>query len=191
MGQATGLRFSETLSGYLGEGTDFWQAFMDGRARGRSARFSVTVRIPDLDGFMADPEHEASMTGRLAVAGLGTARVADGRIHLFCTRGEEKRLLYYLPFQKGTDSYLLWGEKRLHRPGGLDAWRQMTTLYAELVRKGVPEADEVVGRGVLRIGPGQVARQALSFRPEGTSNPLRAVSDYVRFLSFSSREIRS
>ncbi len=190
MGKATGLRFSESLSGYLGEGADFWQAFKDGRARRRSAQFWVTVRIPDLDGFMANPEHEASMTGRLAVAGLGTALVPDGRIHLFCVRGQEKRLLYYLPFKKGAESYLLWGEKRLRKPRGFDAWRQMTTLYTELVRKGGAEPDEVVGRGVLRIGPGQVAQQALSFRPEGTLNPLRAVSDYVSFLRFSSREIR-
>ena len=190
VGKATGLRFSESLSGYLGEGSDFWEAYRDGRMRGRSARFWVTVRIPDLDGFVADPEHMASMTGRLTVADLGSATVDDGRIHLFCRRDGAKRLLYYLPFRRDGERYLLWGEKRLNNPNGLEAWRQMTTLYTELVSQGDGGPEATLGRGVLRIGPAQVARQALSFRPLGTVSPLRVISDYIRFLRFSSREIR-
>jgi hypothetical protein len=187
----TGLRFSESLYGYLGAGPDFWEAYRDGRARGTWARFWATVHIPDLELFLADEEHRAAITGRLVVAGLAAAPVDDGRIHMFCVRGEEKRLLYYLPFERGEERYLLRGEKRVHRPRGLQAWRQMTTLYTQLVRQGDGQPEEVVSHGVLRISFGQVVLQALSFRPQGTLNPLRAVSDLVRFLRFSSRQIWS
>ena len=191
VGTDTGLRFSESLSGYLGEGADFWEAYRRGRAQGRSARFWVSVSIPDLNGLLADPNHEAAMSGRVAVRGMGTASVEDGRLRLFCRREAATLLQYYLPFKKGGERYLLWGEKRLHAPRGIEAWRQMTTLYAELLRRGGDDREELLARGVLRIGPGQVLLQALSFRPLGGLNPLRFASDYVRFLSFSSREIRS
>lgn len=191
MRNATGLRFSESLSGYLGAGPDFWEAYRDGRARGTRARFWATVRIPDLELFLEDPEHRAAITGRLVVAGLAAVPVDDGRIHMFCARGQEKRLLYYLPFKRGEERYLLRGEKRVYQARGLQAWRQMTTLYTQLVweRDGQPE--EVVSTGILRISFGQVVLQALSFRPQGTVNPLRAVYDLVRFLRFCGRQIRS
>lgn len=190
MGKATGLRFSESLSGYLGEGADFWEAYRNGRSRGQRAQFRVRVRIPDLERFLAEPDHEAAMTGRLAAPGLGTAPVEDGRVQLFSRRGQERLLRYHLPFEKDGGRYLLRGEKRLHNARGLEAWRQMTTLYTELVRQGDGGSGALLARGVLRIGPWQVLLQALSFRPLGTLNPVRALSDYFRFLRFSAREIR-
>lgn len=190
MRNATGLRFSESLSGYLGDGADFWDAFRDGRSRAQLARFSVTVRIPDLERFFADAEHEAAMEGRVTVAGLGTAPVEDGRLHLFSRREQETLLLYYLPFERGEERYVLRGEKRLRSPRGLEAWRQMTTLYTELLRQANGGPETLLGRGVLRIGARQVFLQSLSFRPVGTLNPLRFAGNYVRFLSFSSRELR-
>lgn len=190
MAKATGLRFSESLSGYLAEGEECQSAYETGRMAGNSARFWVTVRIPDLKSFIADPEHIAPMTGRVRLSGLGNSMATEGaRVHLFCRRNGEKRLLYYLPFRWEGKRYLLRGEKRLQNPKGLATWRQMTTLYAELVRLE-DEGGPVVGRGVLRIGPRQVMLQALSFRPEGTSNPIRFLADCFRFLHLSSREMR-
>jgi hypothetical protein len=190
MAEATGLRFSESLSGYLAEGEDCRSAYETGRIARNSARFWVTVRIADLESFFADPEHTAPMTGRVGLSGLGNSMATEeARVHLFCRRNGEKRLLYYLPFRWEGKRYLLRGEKRLRDPKGLATWRQMTTLYAELVR-WEDEGGPVVGRGVLRIGPRQVMLQALSFRPEGTSNPIRFLVNCFRFLRFSSREMR-
>jgi hypothetical protein len=42
----------------------------------------------------------------------------------------------------------------------------------------------------LRISLPQVLLQAVSFRPLGTVNPVRFLADYVRFLRFSSRQMR-
>lgn len=190
MAKATGLRFSESLSGYLAEGGDCWSAYETGRMAGNTVRFWVTVRVADLKSFIADPEHAAPMTGRVRLSGLGDSMATEGaHVHLFCRRDGEKRLLYCLPFRWEGRRYLLQGEKRLQNPKGLATWRQMTTLYAELVRLE-DEASSVVGRGVLRISPRQVMLQVLSFRPEGTSNPIRFLADCVRFLHFSSREMR-
>ncbi|MGQ9571789.1 MAG: hypothetical protein ACUVV3_01155 [Dehalococcoidia bacterium] len=190
MAKATGLRFSESLSGHLAEGEDCWSAYETGRIARNTARFWVTVRIADLRSFIADPEHMAPMTGRLRVSGLGDSMPTEGaRVHLFCRRNGEKRLLYYLPFRWEGKRYLLRGAKRLQNPKGLAMWRQMTTLYAELLRLD-DEEGAVIERGVLRIGPRQVVLQGLSFRPEGTRNPIRFLADCFRFLRFSSREMR-
>ena len=190
MAKATGLRFSESLIGYLAEGEDCQSAYETGRMAGNSARFWVTMRIPDLKSFIADPEHTAPTRGRVRLSGLGSSMTTEGaRVHLFCRRNGQKRLLYYLPFLSEGKRYLLRGEKRLQNPKGLAAWRQMTTLYAELVRLE-DEGGPVLARGVLHIGPRQVMLQTLSFRPEGTSNPIRFLTDCFRFLRFSSREMR-
>lgn len=186
----SGLRFSESLSGYLGRSDDHWVAYHAGRAANLHARFWITVHIPDLQAFMADPEHEAPLSGRLTVAGMGySLPVEDGRIHLFCSRGEGKRLLYFLPFEHGDQRFLLRGEKRLSRPKGLEAWRQMTTLFTEVLQQA-DGGEAILYRGVLRISLPQVLLQAVSLRPLGTINPLRFLADYVRFLRFSSREMR-
>jgi cholesterol oxidase len=186
----SGLRFSESLSGYLGRSDDHWAAYEAGRAANLHARFWITVRIPDLQAFIADPEHEASLKGRLTVAGMGhSLPVEDGRILLFCLRGEGKRLLYFLPFEHSDRRFLLQGEKRLSRPKGLDAWRQMTTLFTDVLQQA-DDGETLLYRGVLRISLPRVLLQAVSFRPLGTANPLRFLADYVRFLRFSSREMR-
>jgi len=186
----SGLRFSESLSGYLGQGDDHWAAYEAGRVANLHARFWITVQIPDIQAFMVDPEHEASLSGRLTVAGMGySLPVEDGRIHLFCSRGEGKRILYYLPFHHGDQRFLLRGEKRLSKPKGLEAWRQMTTLFTEVLQQA-DGGEALVYRGVLRISLPQVLLQAVSFRPLSTVNPVRFLADYLRFLRFSSREMR-
>jgi len=191
MDKAHGLRFSESLSGYMSGESDHWAAYEAGRAAGLHARFWVTVSIPNLEALIADPEHEASLSGRVAIAGLGESLdVQDGRVCLFCRRGDETRLLYYLPFSQGGRSFLLRGEKRLTRPRGPEAWKQMTTLYSELVQQADGE-DALIRRGVLRIGAGRVMVLGTSFRPIGTRSPVRFLADWARFLRFSSRQIQS
>lgn len=188
MSNPSGLRFSESLAGYLSDGEDFSDASRAGRDLGQAARFWVTVSIPDLDAFLDDPEHVAPMTGRLTVAGVGSAHVTEGRIHLFCKRNGQTRLLYHLPFTIGEQPYLLRGEKKLHRATGLEAWRQMTTLFAELLNGDAMDGEKPLRRGIMRIGPGQVALQMLSFRSTEAGNPAAAVRNITRFLRFSARQ---
>ena len=183
-----GIRFTETLAGYLGEGDDYWSAWRAGRRAGRSVVFTVTVRIPDLGALEADPDHVAAARGPIWVADIGRS-TADGRIHLFCRRDGQKRLLYHLPFSSGGRLYILEGEKRLGGPRR-GRWREMTTLYVELMR--VEDGSRsLLARGVMRIGLWQVFRQTLSFRPEGRSSPAAFLTNCRRFLRFSSREMES
>jgi len=65
----------------------------------------------------------------------------------------------------------------------------MTTLFAEVLQQADGE-EGLLYRGVLRISLPQVLLQAVSFRPLGTVNPVRFLADYLRFLRFSSREMR-
>lgn len=183
-----GIRFTETLAGYLGEGDDHWSAWRAGRRAGRMARFTVTVRIPDLEALEADPEHVAPARGLVWVADVGRSST-DGRIHLFCRRDGQRRLLYHLPFSSGGHLYTLRGEKRLGGPRR-GRWREMTTLYVDLLRVDAG-SESLVARGVMTIGPWQVFLQTFSFRPEGRSGPAAFFRDWLRFLRFSSRQVGS
>jgi len=181
-----GIRFTETLAGYLGEGDDHWSAWRAGRSAGRRARFTLTVYIPDVGALEADPEHVGPARGPVWVADLGPS-TTDGRVHLFCRRDGQKRLLYHLPFSSGGRPYILRGEKRLSG-SRRRRWREMTTLYADLLSVEAG-SESLLARGVLTIGPWQVLLQALSFRPEGPSGVAAFVRDSLRFLRFSSREM--
>jgi hypothetical protein len=107
-----GLRFRETMAGYMSPAGSFRAGYRWGKAAGGEVRFTATIAIPDLDTFLQDPEHAAALSARLDYDGLGwDLQVKAGRFHLFCRRNDRTRMLYYLPFTCGGQTYLLFGQK--------------------------------------------------------------------------------
>jgi cholesterol oxidase len=189
-----GLRFSEAMRGYMGPGDEHRAGYEAGRSAGRRVEFRVAIVIDDMDRFLDDPGHEATVSGEIDIAGIGSRMLIEaGRFHLMCRREGRRRMLYHLPFSREGRHYLLSGEKRIEDDPGFDVWKDNTTLFAELTEVG---ADHVaVGPplliGVLTISPLAVLRQLTTFRTLGAGGPLAALSTHVRFMRFFSREIRA
>ena len=187
-----GLRFRETMAGYMSPAGSFRAGYRWGKVAGGDVRFTATIAIPDLDSFLQDPEHQAPLTAHLDYDGLGwDLPVKAGRFHLFCRRNGRTRMLYYLPFTCSGQRYLLFGQKFVGDRPGLHVWRDLTSLHTQLLRlgeSGQPEG-EALAKGILTIGLPSVLRQLSTFRTSGTTGPLGVVSLYARFLNGCTREL--
>ena len=160
----SGLRWSETMRG--------WVERDDRRV---AASFVIHVAVPDLETFQADPEHAATVGGRVWVEGVtgpDGAPLTGGRFQLFVAGGGpgERRMRYDLRFQPSADDreWGFWGTKPVRRGGVRELWRALTTLHA-----AVAPVDEPAGSqgGRLRIGPLAVIRMVLSARSTGAGGP--------------------
>jgi cholesterol oxidase len=182
------LRFTEVLSGYMAAAEDCEGGYSAGRAAGARVRYRATARIDDLKSFLRDPQHAAEMTGVVDVVGLGRAMpIEAGRIEMFCQREGRKVIAYHLPFRQGERRYLLRGEKYIQDDPGFDVWKDMTTLYAELLDLSASPDGPPVAVGILRIGSLSALRMLFTFRGAGVRG---TASASLRFLLFSSRELR-
>lgn len=187
-----GLRFRETMTGYMSPAGGFHAGYRWGKVAGGDVRFTATIAIPDLDTFLQDPEHRAALTASLDYDGLGwDLPVKAGRFHLFCRRNGRTRMLYYLPFTCSGQRYLLFGQKFVGDRPGLHVWRDLTSLHTQLLRldeSGQP-AGEPLAKGILTISLPAVLRQFSTFRTSGTTGPLGVVSLYARFLNNCTHEL--
>jgi cholesterol oxidase len=186
--KARALRFTEALSGYMAAAGEHVAGYRAGRAAGARVCYRATARIDDLESFLRDPQHGADMTGVVDVAGLGRGMpIEEGRIELFCRREGRKTIAYHLPFRQGERRYLLRGEKYIQDDPGFDVWKDMTTLYAELLDLSAAPGDRPMAVGILRIGPLSALRMLFTFRGAGVRGTANAS---LRFLLFASRELR-
>ena len=190
--ETRGLRFRETMAGYMSPAGSFRAGYRWGKVAGGDVRFTAAIAIPDLDTFLQDPDHRAPLTASLDYDGLGWGLpVKAGRFHLFCRRDGHTRMLYYLPFICSGQRYLLFGQKFVGDRPGLHVWRDLTSLHTQLLR--LDESDEPVGeplaRGILTIGLPSVVRQFSTFRTFGAAGPLEVLSLYARFLNGCTREL--
>jgi cholesterol oxidase len=170
-----GLRWNEVMRGTLR---------LNGVAK--PAVLKITITVPDVAAFVADPAHPAAATGSVQVDGLTPAAgapVEGGTFHLFVEEGErEARTMHYtLPFH-GADErrWVLDGVKDVRGRRMIDFWRATTTLAARL--QAVEEG--VAGMGRLRISAPGVAKLVASMRPEQGGGPfdeLRTAGRFVRF----------
>jgi cholesterol oxidase len=184
---ACALRFTEALSGYMAAAEDYDAGYRAGQAAGARVRYRATARIDDLGSFLRDPQHGADMMGVVDAAALGRGMpIEEGRIELFCRREGRKIIAYHLPFRQGERRYLLRGEKHIQDDPGFDVWKDMTTLYAELLDLSAA-GDRPMAVGVLRIGPLGALRMMFTFRGAGVRATANAA---LRFLLFASRELR-
>jgi acyl dehydratase len=184
-----GLRFRETMAGYMSPAGSFRAGYRWGKAAGGEVRFTATIAIPDLESFLHDPEHPAPLSARLDYAGMGWDLPVKGRLHLLCRRNGRTRMLYYLPFTANGQHYLLFGQKLVG--DGLHVWRDLTSLHTQLLRSdesGRP-VGEPLAKGILSIGLPAAVRQLATFRTFGATGPLGIVSLYVRFLAGCTREL--
>ena len=187
-----GLRFRQTMAGYMSPAGSFRSGYRWGKVAGGDVRFTATIAIADLDEFFQDPEHQALLTARLDYAGLGSGLpVKRGRFHLLCRRQGQTRILYYLPFICSDQPYLLFGQQVVGDRPGLHLWRDLTSLYTQLLRtdESGRATGEPLAKGILTIGLPSALRQLSTFRTPGAGGSLGAARLYARFLTGCAREL--
>lgn len=189
---ATRLRFTERMVGTMAFGEDDPQRGARlGAATGTDLDVRLTVGVGGLRRFLADPRHEARLTGWVVSDALGgRLPVESGVFNLFVRdRGTEPRKMLYRVFFRDRAGHVLTltGEKRVPWLPVGNPWRDTTTLFTRVLRGRVEpggDADaEVAAAGVIRITPFAFIRQLLTFRASGPGRAggLRLVVRYWTF----------
>nr|NLI49108.1 GMC family oxidoreductase [Propionibacterium sp.] len=182
--QGRSVEFTEQMKGFLALGETVpatgWE-----RARQLNHRlmFELTIKVPDVDRFLSDPDREGTAEGYVRCELLGgQLPVERGWFNLFvetpdATTREMRYRLWLRDLARAPVT--LYGFKTVRNDPGLDLWRDTSTLDITLLRGHVPPGGEgpVLGAGRLRILPLDFARQLTTFRAEG-QGPIRAVAQF-------------
>jgi cholesterol oxidase len=193
-----GVRFTERMAGWVGAAhqvagdeappaEDISRTGAErGRADGTVCEFVLTIEIDDLPALLADPSTPGRLSGTVIAPALSAhrLRVADGSFRLVQedpTHVDTWNMRYLLDLvAEDGRRFTFEGHKVLNdRSFALDAWNDTTTLYVT-VRSGGPEGD-VVAAGVLRIAPGDFARQLTTMRITGVEGALDQARWLARF----------
>ena len=161
------------------------------RPRGPTWSVKLTVGIGGVRRFLADPLHEARLTGWVVSDALGgRLPVESGVFNLFVRDKDTagRKLLYRVFFRDRAGHMLtLTGEKRLPWSHARHPWRDTTTLFTRVARGRIEPGDdagaEIAAAGVLRITPFAFIRQLLTFRASGPGR-LAGVGLVGRFSSY-------
>ncbi len=180
----TSLSFEEEMAGFVVLGaTD--PLSVDG-AQGARLSFQLTIRVDDVDAFLAEPEHLARADGWVEAACCGGRRpVERGWFNLFTPGGSpgDRVMRYQLWFTDGDGQpRTLSGWKDVRDGPVTRMWPDTSTLYTRLLRGHVPpDGDGVVdAAGTLHIQPMDLAATLGSFRADGP----RPVAALARFGTF-------
>jgi cholesterol oxidase len=180
-----GIRFVETMRGTVAA-----PPREDVSPTPGPASFTVAVTIPDLDAFIADPLHTATLSGRVhvtALTGAGGAPVTGGTLNLLAHAGNGSRrtMTYALPFIAiDGQRWVMCGSKRVWHKRGLDLWAATTILPVEVVPMDPTSAARARLPGTLELAFHDFLRQILTTRATGTRTRRNAVATVSRFYAF-------
>jgi predicted patatin/cPLA2 family phospholipase len=177
------LAFTEDMTGHVGIGeNDVQVGFAKGVRAGTPLHAHLTVKTDDVDRFITDPGHVASLSGYLRSEAFGgTLPAHDGTFNLLVDRGDptRKEMRYRIHSEDGEGKPLtVVGVKTVQSANPLLIWSETTTLYTRVLRGHIdPDEDphaEVVAAGIIRITALAFVRQLMTFRTTGPSMAARA-----------------
>jgi cholesterol oxidase len=188
IGAASGIRFTEQMKGFAALGVEDPQA---GHDQGKKSRdklmFELTISVDDVDRFVSDAAHEGEAAGYVESDLLGgRLDVERGWFNLFVEADDpdQRQMLYRLWLTgPGGNPMTFVGAKYVRDEGGLDVWRDTSTLYVRVldghVEPGGDEGVPVVGAGVITIHIPDFMKQLTTFRTSG-DHPARAMEGFGR-----------
>jgi hypothetical protein len=190
--RAAGLTFSEQMSGgfSLGE-TKPQDGARLGNAAGSYLTLRITLVIPDLAGFLSNPEHAGALTGDLKFAPLGESlEIHSGSVHLFRRTDNPalKLMEYFGALRCGTRNYWLAGRKEIWNGHLFRSWSETTTLYCVL-HEGPDSQGPIVGAGVLRLTMWNFLKQLATFRAVNAVSAVATAGLLSRFGLFFAKEL--
>lgn len=198
--QPTSLQFTEEMKGFITFGeTDYQRGHDEGKQGGTSFMFHLTIKIEDIDRFVAEPQHEGRADGFIRCDPLGGQRPVEGGIfNLFVDTNEAKRklMLYRLFFSDGDGNpYTMSGFKDVKDDPGFDPmeiWKDTSTLYTRILRGRVSAdaeaAAEIVAAGIIIILKADFAKQLTTFKVEGP-HKIEAMAKFNKLFLGSLRDV--
>lgn len=187
--EKVGLRFLETMSGYLAEGVeDFEEGGKRGQEQGNTLSFDVAIEIESVADFIKLSGEEAKLSGTVSYKPLGqNLPIKEGVFTLFKPDAASgtRQITYSFRFtgNDGSD-YSLHGYKVIHDDPGVDVLDDMTRLFTRIYR-GRQITGTHIGSGILIFHLLDFPSMLASFRVTNTISPitkLRTISAFVKFL---------
>lgn len=185
--RAIGVRFSEVLTGAISPRP----GSCDLRQSNTPLALHLTVSVPDLEQFLADADHTASVSGWIDCPALGGRLPIERGTCSFFSRGDPGRgtgLRYWMIVANSAGSpFTLRGQKYLRTGAPGRVWADTTTLWLRLLRGRLEASEsstrEGLAEGVVRVQPGAFARELTTFRSDGRSPGIR-VRALLRYFAF-------
>jgi hypothetical protein len=158
---------------------------------GAELTMRATIRIEDLDAFLADPRHPGRITGTVSHPDLGQDLPAStGVFRLFSpTAGPKaKQMVYEFGFRAGGRPLYLAGRKEVRDDSGFDMLKDTTTLFTTL-HLGSDARGPVIGAGILRLGLGDFGKLLTTIRATEARSPAEGAAAILRFGRFFAGEL--
>ncbi len=179
------VHFTERMAGWAGASTsgDSVSGAARGEADGSRIEFVLTVDIDDLPAMLADPATPGRLSGTVVAPAVSPRRmrVVDGSFVLARhdpTHVDTWHMTYEMRLVADDGRhYRFVGHKVLHDRFGLDIWSDTTTLYVTIS----DDDGRPVAAGVMRIAPGDFARQVSTMRVTGVTGRLEQARWLARF----------
>jgi cholesterol oxidase len=172
----TKVTYTESLAGFVDFGAEDWnEGWIGGREVSSSCAIQLDVTIDDIDGFVADPDHEATCAGWVDCAGLGgRLPIEAGWFNLLVDAGgpRHRHMDYRLHVRDAAGRPITFaGFKDVHDDVFHDPWADASTLlsrlYAGHIGAGEDPRDARLASGILRISRAGFGRLLLSIRAHG------------------------
>jgi cholesterol oxidase len=179
------LEFTEEMKGYVTNGeSDYGRGFKTGREQGDSLMVHLTIKIDDVNRFVADPRHEATAEGYLRRPALGgDLPVEHGVFNLFVDEIDppRKRMLYRLFLRGGAgEAFTMTGFKEVKDDPGFDVLSDNTTLFTRILRGHVSDAEETqaeaVASGIIQVRPLDFLKLMTTFKADGPTAVAKAAA---------------
>ena len=192
--EKVGLRFSETMSGYLAEGVaDFEEGEKKGQEQDNPLSFDVAIEIESVSDFIKLSGQEAKMSGTISYKPLGqNLPIRDGVFTLFKPdpASGTRQMTYFFWFT-GSDGndYFLYGYKVIHDDPGIDVLEDMTRLFTRIYH-GRRIDETPIGSGILTFRLLDFPSMLASFEVTNTLSPITKLRTLSAFVKFCYGEIR-
>lgn len=187
-----GFTFREVMAGGFALGvSEPASGEATGRTAGTTLTMHATIRIEDLNRFMADAQHPGSIRGRIDFPELGLQLPStSGVFKLFSPteNPEMKYMVYELGFQSRGRDYYMTGHKEVKRAPVMDLWHATTTLYTQL-HESVDATGPVVGAGILSLSFHDLLAMIPTMHALNASSPEEATIAVAKFGRFFFGEI--
>ncbi len=183
-----GLRFTETMKGFFSTqvNDDFQKGFDRGEKDGSPFEFTLTIISEDLSQMLANSAHSARAVGTVLAPALSSQplTVSQGQFNLFVNDPEhvDTRQMHYTLRLNSAEgkTFAFYGYKVIHNDGVFNIWNDTTTLYIT-VYEGQDVTGAVLGKGILKIQPGDILRQLTTIEVTHASGEGARLDGLYRF----------